>query len=163
MKKTILTSLILSLFLTFTSIAGAQGDFEDYTPLMKAVTAASVTNNFSEIKNLIANGAEVNAKNNLGYTPLTTAIFLNNKPIVELLIQKKADVKAVDNQNSTVIMWAAYYSDKDIIEYLFEHGATNINARNDDGWTALGIARSRSYDDPDALVEKYLTSLGAVE
>jgi len=43
---------------------------------------------------LIANGADVNAKNEGGFTPLHSAASLGYKEIIELLIAKGADVNA---------------------------------------------------------------------
>ena len=43
---------------------------------------------------LLANGAEVNAKNDGGVTPLHNAAIQGHKEIVELLIAKGADVNA---------------------------------------------------------------------
>ena len=45
---------------------------------------------------LIAKGADVNAKNDGGYTPLHQAAINGHKEIAELLIEKGANVNAKD-------------------------------------------------------------------
>ena len=171
MKKTILTSLFLSLFLTFatfTSIAGAQNVIvtsEAKKPLMQAVAVKSLIqavkdNKFVEIQRLIANGADINAKDEKGQTALIMASsFRNNKIMVEYLVDKGADVNKKDKHGNTALMVASFNGDTAVAGYLVGKEAL-VNTKNNNGWTALTWAKKRG---DDKKMANYLISLGAVE
>ena len=78
---------------------------------------------------LIEKGANVNAKNNYGSTPLLFA--LKNKcsfETIQLLIDKGADVNAKDNNNKTPIL----YTDDPIIKsILYKNGAKKKRIKKD--------------------------------
>jgi len=57
---------------------------------------AAFDGNIEAVKQHLAAGADVNAKNDGGYTPLHYAAFNGHKEIAELLIAKGADVNAKD-------------------------------------------------------------------
>ena len=59
---------------------------------------AAVGGHKETVKLLIANGADVNAKDVIGQTPLLSAAGGGHKEIVALLITKGADVNAKDSQ-----------------------------------------------------------------
>jgi len=67
-------------------------------------------NNTALIPGLIEKGADVNARNNDGDTPLIWATVWatdnNNTDIVRLLIEKGADVKASNNNGDTPLLLA---------------------------------------------------------
>ena len=73
---------------------------------------------------LIANGADVNARGMMGWTPLSWAA---NKEIAELLIAKGADVKAKTDFEYTPLHWAAVSGHKEVAELLIANGA-DVNA-----------------------------------
>ena len=61
-----------------------------------------------EVKEFLAAGTDVNAKNKYGVTPLLGAAASGHKEIVELLIAKGADVNAIDADGKTPLDWAAH-------------------------------------------------------
>ena len=69
---------------------------------------------------LIANGADVNAKDDDGYTPLHYALRLR-KEVAELLISKGADVNAEEN-GITPLDFAIELSDPEAAKLLRKHG-----------------------------------------
>ena len=85
---------------------------------------------------LIANGADVNEKNDDGVTPLHYAALKGHKEIVELLIAKGADVNAKDDEGATPLHSAAYGGHKEIVELLIAKGA-DVNAKGRYGRTPL--------------------------
>ena len=71
---------------------------------------------------LIAEGANVNAKNKHGGTPLHEAAASGHKEIVELLIAEGADVGAKANDGKTPLDWAIFNKDTEIADLLRKHG-----------------------------------------
>ncbi|MFH1882965.1 MAG: ankyrin repeat domain-containing protein [Planctomycetota bacterium] len=72
---------------------------------------------------LIAKGANVNAKDNWNWTPLHSAAYYGNKDIVELLIAKGADVTARDGDSRTPLWYAKDKGHAEIVSLLRKHGA----------------------------------------
>lgn len=67
------------------------------TPLHKAVAAGDK----DLVERLLAEGAEVNAKDNHNQTALHRAATFGNKELAELLLAKSAEVNAQDNNGKT--------------------------------------------------------------
>ena len=61
-----------------------------------SINQAVYEGNIEVVKQHLAAGTDVNAKNDGGYTPLHYAAFNGHKEIAELLIAKGADVNAKD-------------------------------------------------------------------
>ena len=76
--------------------------------------------NINKIKRLIASGANVNAKNKLGVTPLHVAVLRDNTAIAKFLIDSGADVSAKNKWDQTPLHLAKYTKMKDLLR---EHGA----------------------------------------
>lgn len=74
-----------------------------------------------KVRELLAQGADVNAKQLQGWTPLHLAG--SNKEIIEFLISKGADVNAKDNADWTPLMWEAYKGSFNSAKLLIEKGA----------------------------------------
>ena len=81
---------------------------------------------------LIAAGADVNAKNDHGWTPLQVAA----RSVVSVLLAAGADVNARDNVGLTPLHRAAQAGFATIAATLIAAGA-EVNAKNDHGWTPL--------------------------
>ena len=88
---------------------------------------------------LLANGADVNVKNNVGWVPLHMATALDHKEIVELLVANGANVDAKDDDGSTPMHYAAWYDRKEVAELVIAGGA-DVNAKDENGWTPLHYA-----------------------
>ncbi len=109
---------------------------------------AAQAGNTATIEALIAKGADVNAQNNYGETPLFNA---KNKEIAELLIAKGADVNS-----RTIIGWTPLFNakNKEIAELLIAKGA-DVNAKEKDGTTPLSnAASSDSKEVAELLIAK---------
>jgi len=85
---------------------------------------------------LIAKGADVNAKNKYGSTPLHRAASGGHKEITEILIAKGADVNAKNHRGMTPLQFAAMKGHKEIAELLIAKGA-DVNAKENHGRTPL--------------------------
>ena len=81
-------------------------------------------------------GADVNAKNNGGYTALHWAQTLE---VAKTLFEHGADIEAVSNDGYTPLIWTSSCGRVDIVKYLLSLGA-NKEAKNNDGKTAYDVA-----------------------
>ena len=110
-----------------------------------SIHQAAYQGNIEAVKQHIAAGADVKAKDDRGYTPLHTAALDGHKEIVELLITKGADVNAKSEGGSTPLAFAAFDGHKEILELLIANGA-DVNAKEDDGRTPLDYDEGENAD-----------------
>ena len=101
---------------------------------------AAGSGNIEAVKKHLAAGADVNAIDRRGWTPLHQAASYGHKEIVELLIAKGADVNAKIG-GETPLHYAAIKGHKELAELLIANGA-DVNAKtlaNDTplDWTIL--------------------------
>ncbi|MFA5238146.1 MAG: ankyrin repeat domain-containing protein [Phycisphaerae bacterium] len=96
------------------------------------------------VQDLLANGAEANAKDYDGKTAIGWAAYKGHAGIVKLLLEKGADVNAKNNKGVTALMLAAEQNHMEITKILLAKDA-DINAKTtDNGQTALMAAATKS-------------------
>ena len=105
-----------------------------------SIHEAAEDGNIEAVKQHIAAGTDVNAKNVDGWTPLHLA---TTKEIAELLIAEGADVNAKDYLGRTPLHRSRR---KEIVELLIAAGA-DVNAKNDYGTTPLDWAVDKETAD----------------
>jgi hypothetical protein len=119
---------------------------------------------------LLANAADVNAKEDDGVTPLhETAdnyyveLAVNGREeVAELLLAHGADVNAKTNAGYTPLHSAVSRSDSDLAELLLAHGA-DVDAKTNEGHTALYIAEHLALRSGDAAMVELLRQHGGHE
>gem|GEM_PF-6217065 len=102
--------------------------------------------------------ANVNAKDEAGYSPLFYAVRDGHRDIVRTLLAKGADVNAKDRDGATPLFHAVRSTHKDIVSLLLAKGA-DVNARDMKGRSALDHAVHAGYDE----IARRLIAKGAEE
>lgn len=108
-------------------------------------------------KFLLQNGAQANARDGQGSTPLHTPVFSvcdakdmenhavqadvpeNIRDLIILLVQNGAEIDLEDRKGWTSLRRAITYGKIGLAELLLDHGS-DVNRRFEDGWSALGHA-----------------------
>ena len=120
----------------------------------QAAGAAGRRGNIEAVKQHLAAGTDVDARDKEDKTPLKHAAFRGYKEIVELLIAKGADVNAKDNTGMTPLHWVAFGGKNEIVELLILNGA-DVNAMNNDGDTPLDFAIKFKNTETTELLRKH--------
>ena len=81
-----------------------------------SIHEAAELGNIEAVKQYLADGEDVNAKGDLGTTPLMMAAGRGHKEIVELLITNGANVNAKDEDDETPLGYAEQVSEDDLPE-----------------------------------------------
>ncbi len=117
---------LLCLVLPLTLIAaGFKGEPEKVNELNKSLLQAAADGNIEQVKSLLSKGAEVNAKDEKGQTPLHLAARQGHTAIVEMLLDKGAEVNAQTDEGDTLLSLAK--GDKVIVELLRKHEAEKLS------------------------------------
>ena len=101
-----------------------------------AILEAAETGDLEKVKSLIESGADVNIKNNGGWSPLYMAAAGGHLDVVKLLIAKGANVNTSNNFGWTPLHATVISGHQGIVELLLAKGA-NVNAKRIGGWTVL--------------------------
>ncbi len=126
MKKLLrATTIALLAGFGFTFATLKTGPFPTQTDLDNALFSAirSGNTNTTEIANLLKDGANVNATDEQGKTPLMKAVLANDLAFVKTLLKAKADLNKCDNVNCTALTWAVYKENLPIIKALLSASA----------------------------------------
>lgn len=128
---------------------------------------ASMRGDIVLVKLLLEKGTKVNAKNELGETPLHFACEMGRGEVVKYLVEHAdADITIKDTCGRTPLHEAALGPDGapddyvvynlPVVKYLVEKGS-DIHAKDNEGHTALDLAKK--YNDKDIDTVNYLLSL----
>jgi ankyrin repeat protein len=108
---------------------------------------------------LINRGAQLDARDKAGRTPLITAVMADNFEVADVLIAAGADLEAVDsNLGASPLSWAACWRRFRAAKYLLSKGAQINRRAGPEGDTALHQAVMCCHA-PDMI--KYLVANGA--
>ena len=135
--------------------------FEE-SALSFACTDADETG-FCFIRYLVQHGANVNARDDNGRTPVMKLFgerFIMNKALdaLELLLDKGADINAVDNDGNTVLHYIADSSSrneaKEAFDIILEYSDIDASAVNNEGKSVLDNAQ---YWENESLIKLILS------
>ena len=91
-----------------------------------ALFRATVEGNTDMVKSLLSSpGADVNATDERGNTPLLEAARYGHEDICRLLIAAGADLKAKDKDGKSALMLAVQNNHDDVVRVLKQAGATD--------------------------------------
>ena len=91
-----------------------------------ALFRATIEGNTDMVKSLLSSpGADVNATDERGNTPLLEAARYGHEDICRVLIAAGADIKAKDKDGKTALMLAVQNNHDDVVRVLKQAGATN--------------------------------------
>lgn len=106
---------------------------------------AAIRGDLQLVKEALAAGAEVNAKDNCGKTPLHKAAFWGHKETVKFLIKKGAGVNAQNNEKNTPLDLAKKEGHQAVVEILEWHAThspgSNVKGKN---FTEVGLFYSKA-------------------
>ena len=101
---------------------------------------AAATGNIASIKQFLAQGHDVNAKEpSRGSTPLILACVFGQTEAAGLLLENGADLTLVNHDGTTPLLAATIFAWPDTVAFLLKKGS-DPNVANSDGTTALLIA-----------------------
>jgi ankyrin repeat protein len=106
----------------------------------------------SKVQDLLERGADLEAKNEEGWTPLHLASYKDNIETTKLLIDAGADVEAKDNHGMTPLHWATNWNHIEIAKLLLDAGV-DVEAKVNEELTLLDYAHNNEMRD---LLQKYM-------
>lgn len=123
MKNSVAFSILLAIALL---IAGCgQRATPERNTQTDALFRATIEGNTDMVKSLLSSpGADVNATNERGSTPLLEAARYGHEDVCRALIAAGANVKAKDNDGKTALMLAVQGGHEDVVRILKQAGAT---------------------------------------
>jgi ankyrin repeat protein len=123
----------------FSSSAEARGRDHSLS-LTEALDAAVRAGRLDQVQQLLATGADLNAKDRVGSAPLHVVAWSGNIGIASFLISHGADVNALQSETgSTPLDYAVVSGNSAIVKLLLGAGA-RIDIRDRSGETALHLA-----------------------
>jgi hypothetical protein len=112
---------------------------------------AAEQGNTLEVKRLLSIGANVNQRDNRGFSAMHLAVKLNKKEVVTLLLQQQeTDLELVDNEHRTALWHAANNSLEDILEQLIAKHA-DVRTHDNEKRTPLHVLIEHALDPPKVV------------
>jgi ankyrin repeat protein len=119
-----------------------------------AIFPAAKNGNLRLVKELLAEGVDVNYQNFNGETILHIAASRGHFAMVQYLLRKGANVNAVTGKNWQPIHHAMRFEHAQIANYLLANNAS-LSTKTSDGLTALELGKSSKKGPIQRIVKKY--------
>lgn len=116
-------------------------DLDGNTPLIRA----GFLGNLTITKELLKRGADINAKNDIGYTALHFAAQEGHVDVARQLLAQGADVDPLDVHGNTPLSNAVYNEQHLLVSVLIEAGA-DPDLQNEHGVSPRELADSMGLD-----------------
>jgi ankyrin repeat protein len=121
--------------------------------------SAAKHNDVATLTRLIDDGADIDARDARGYSPLMLAAYAGNVEAFELLLARGADRDSRDNAGNSVLMGVAFKGHLPLLRRLLDAGV-DLTARNQHGLDARGFAATFGRHDVVALIDAHCTGKG---
>jgi len=113
--------------------------------------------NYVFVRNLVSLGADLNIKDNGGYTALlrmmtNKRLFDVNAGAISLLVSLGADINTCDDRGFTALISLASHGTPEDIRFLVSLGA-DVNIKANNGFTALMFASRGKYENAKTFLE----------
>jgi ankyrin repeat protein len=133
----------------------ASGELAHSSDLVDALVFVCGNGDLDKARVLIeSHHADINGRNDMGFTPLWAASKNGHLPVVRLLLEKKASIDARAWEGETPLIAAAAAGQTSIVKYLIENGADET-LRDGSGWTARKWAEVREHGDTYRYLAAY--------
>lgn len=117
--------------------------------------SAARADDVAEIERLLAAGAELEARDARGYSPLMLAAYLGQTAAVDRLLAAGADPNSRDGAGNTVLMGAAFKGYGQLVRKLVAAGA-DLAAVNQSGLDAHAFAMAFGRHEIAALLTQLM-------
>jgi len=107
--------------------------------------AAALEGDVARLKHLARHGADLNARDGAGRTPLMVAAHANQVAAARVLVAAGADIDALENQRYDALTIAAVRGDADMVEALIALGANAGQVTSPYEGTGLIAAADRGH------------------
>ena len=99
------------------------------------------------VKVLLEKGADLEAKDDTGQTPLSMASEKGHKDVVQLLLATgQVDVDSKDKNGQTPLSMAAESGYESVVQLLLESGQVDVDSKDKNGQTPLWMAARNGYE-----------------
>ncbi|MGD8989558.1 MAG: ankyrin repeat domain-containing protein [Syntrophobacterales bacterium] len=134
--------VFISVVILFTSLIGTGAT----TRVNRDFLDAAFNGDTKAVEALLAEGADVNVKDGIGFTALFGAARSGYTEIVKLLLANGADPNVkLPTSGTTALMYAVYGGRNQVVIVLLAKGA-EINAKDNEGLTALEYAETTRHE-----------------
>jgi serine/threonine-protein kinase TNNI3K len=119
---------------------------------------AAFDGNAERVKELLKKGADPNARDKYGWTPLHKAASRCSVDVVKLLLERKpkrADPNIKNKYGTTPLHTAAYEGRVEVVELLLVYGA-DPTVKDKDRRTPLDLARAEGHSKVVSVIEEWL-------
>ena len=125
--------LMTGVQLSSAQTAPSSSDISSYDGLHEAAHQ----NDVDSILTLVKAGAEIDARDRSGRTPLIVAAFASNEKVVNALANAGADLNALEHSAYDIVTIAAVADDVDMLDLVLDLGANSGNVTSPYAGTAL--------------------------
>jgi ankyrin repeat protein len=144
LRRSVLAGAASVLLLTVVPLVAA-GEAMSGTPMSEtSLHAAAEKNDVAAIRKLLADGAQIDARDSTGTTALLMAVHGNRIDAARALIEAGADVNAKNNIEDSPYLYAGARGRLEILKMILAHGA-DLKSVNRYGGTALIPACERGH------------------
>ncbi|HFC93620.1 MAG TPA: ankyrin repeat domain-containing protein [Leucothrix mucor] len=119
-----------------------------------AIFPAAKAGNLKLLKELLAEGTDINYQNFNGETVLHIAASRGDLKMVKHLVSKGANVQMMTGKQWQPIHHAMRFEHPQVANYLIAHKAS-VLAKTSDGLTALALAKTSKKSGIQAIIKRY--------